>query len=159
MSQTILITGASSGFGLLVAKKLHESGHKVIGTSLTPEKDQPLVPFKLLGLDIGDDASIHAFGKELWQHISQLDVLINNAGYYLSGLAEETTMEQAKRQLEINFWGTVKVTTELLPNFRKQRFGKIITVGSIMGLLNFPSAAFYGASKHALEGYFKSLRV
>jgi len=61
-----------------------------------------------------------------------LDVLINNAGFYLSGLAEETSIEQGKKQLETNFWGTVKLTNELLPYFRKQRFGKIITVGSIL---------------------------
>jgi short-subunit dehydrogenase len=84
--------------------------------------------------------------------------LINNAGFYLSGLAEETTIEQGKKQLETNFWGTVKLTNELLPYFRKQRFGKIITVGSIVGLISLPGGAYYAASKHALEGYFKSLR-
>lgn len=156
MKQTILITGASSGFGLNVATKLHESGYNVVGTSRNPSKIQ--VPFKMLALDIADDNSIKSFINELSKHIFQLDVLINNAGYYLSGLAEETTIEQGKQQLETNFWGTIKLTNELLPHFRKQRFGKIITVGSIMGLLNFPSAAYYGASKHALEGYFKSLR-
>lgn len=99
-----------------------------------------------------------SFSKELFKHINQLDILVNNAGFYLSGLAEETTIEQGRQQMETNFWGTVRLTNELLPYFRKQRTGKIITVGSIMGLLNFPSAAYYGASKHALEGYFKSLR-
>jgi short-subunit dehydrogenase len=156
MKKTILITGASSGFGLKVATKLHESGYNVIGTSRDPNKIQ--VSFKMLALDIADDNSILEFGKELFKHISQLDVLINNAGYYLSGLAEETSIEQGKKQIETNFWGTIKLTNELLPQFRKQRSGKIITIGSIMGLLNFPSAAYYGASKHALEGYFKSLR-
>lgn len=156
MKQTILITGASSGFGLIVATRLHESGYHVIGTSRNPGKMN--VPFKMLALDIADDSSIHSFSIELFNHISQLDVLINNAGFYLSGLAEETTIEQGKQQFDTNFWGTIKLTNELLPYFRKQRSGKIITVGSIMGLLNFPSAAYYGASKHALEGYFKSLR-
>lgn len=156
MRQTILITGASSGFGLLLANQLHEKGYHVIGTSRTPSKVQ--VPFQMLELDIADDDSIRSFSHELFQHISTLDILINNAGYYLSGLAEETTIEQGRQQLETNFWGTVKLTNELLPYFRKQKFGKIITVGSIMGLLNFPNAAYYGASKHALEGYFKSLR-
>ncbi len=156
MKQTILITGASSGFGLIVATKLHESGYNVVGTSRNPNKMQ--VPFKMLALDISDESSINSFGNELFKHISQLDVLVNNAGYYLSGLAEETTTEQGKQQFETNFWGTIKITNEILPYFRKQHFGKIITVGSIMGLLNFPSAAYYGASKHALEGYFKSLR-
>lgn len=156
MKQTILITGASSGFGLIIATKLHESGYNVIGTSRNPGKIQ--VPFKMLALDIANDSSIKSFSNELFKLISQLDVLINNAGYYLSGLAEETTIEQGKQQFETNFWGTVKITNELLPFFRKQRFGKIISIGSITGLLNFPSASYYGASKHALEGYYKSLR-
>jgi short-subunit dehydrogenase len=158
MKQTILITGASSGFGLLIANKLHESGYTVIGTSREPEKYRSKLPFKLLPLDIADDHSIESFGKELFKHINQLDVLINNAGFYLSGLAEETTVEQGKKQLETNFWGTVKLTNELLPYFRKQRFGKIITVGSIVGLISLPGGAYYAASKHALEGYFKALR-
>ncbi len=158
MKQTILITGASSGFGLLLAKHLHQSGYHVIGTSRSPEKNQASVPFKMLKLDIADETSVRSFAKELFEHISRLDVLINNAGYYLSGFAEETSIELGRKQLETNFWGTVALTNELLPYFRKQRFGKIITVGSIMGLLNFPGAAYYGASKHALEGYFKSLR-
>jgi short-subunit dehydrogenase len=158
MKQTILITGASSGFGLLIASKLHETGYSVIGTSREPEKYQSRLPFKLLPLDIDNDDSIESFAKELSKHIRQLDVLINNAGFYLSGLAEETTIEQGRKQLETNFWGTVKLTNELLPWFRKQRFGKIITVGSIVGLISLPGAAYYAASKHALEGYFKSLR-
>lgn len=158
MKQTILITGASSGFGLLVANRLHESGYNVIGTSRNPAKYQSRVPFKLLKLDIVDDKSIQSFGKDLFNQISQLDILINNAGFYLSGLAEETTIEQGKKQLETNFWGTVKLTNELLPYFRKQRFGKIITLGSIMGLISLPGGAYYAASKHALEGYFRALR-
>jgi short-subunit dehydrogenase len=158
MKQTILVTGASSGFGLLIANKLHENGHHVIGTSRNPEKYQRNLPFKLLTLDIANDDSIESFGKVLFSQINRLDVLINNAGFYLSGLAEETTIEQGKKQLETNFWGTVKLTNELLPYFRKQRFGKIITVGSIVGLISLPGGAYYAASKHALEGYFKSLR-
>jgi short-subunit dehydrogenase len=158
MKQTILITGASSGFGLLIANRLHESGYTVIGTSREPEKYQSKLPFKLLPLDIANDNSIESFGKELFKHIKQLDVLINNAGFYLSGLAEETSIEQGKKQMETNFWGTVKLTNELLPYFRKQRFGKIITVSSIVGLISLPGGAYYAASKHALEGYFRALR-
>lgn len=158
MEQTILVTGASSGFGLLIANKLHQSGYHIIGTSRNPQKYQAELPFKLLALDIADDESIEFFGKELFKHIEQLDVLINNAGFYLSGLAEETSIEQGRKQLETNFWGTVKLTNELLPYFRKQRFGKIITLSSIMGLISLPGGAYYAASKHALEGYFRALR-
>lgn len=156
MKQTILITGASSGFGLLLATRLHERGYQVIGTSRNPGKLN--LPFRMLPLDIADETSIRSFSKDLFRHITKLDVLINNAGYYLSGLAEETSIEEGQKQFDTNFWGTIKLTNALLPVFRKQRSGKIITIGSIMGLLNFPTAAYYGASKHALEGYFKSLR-
>jgi short-subunit dehydrogenase len=158
MRQTILVTGASSGFGLLIANKLHENGFHVIGTSRNPEKHQTKVPFKLLPLDIADTNSIESFGKQLFTQINQLDVLINNAGYLVTGLAEETSIELGKQQLETNFWGTVKLTNELLPYFRKQKQGKIITIGSIIGLISLPNVAYYSASKHALEGYFKALR-
>lgn len=158
MEKNILVTGASSGFGLLLANELHKRGYKVIGTSRSPEKIQSAVPFKMLALDITDDNSIKDFSKHLFTEIKQLDVLINNAGFYLSGLAEETTISQGKQQLDTNFWGTVMLTNELLPYFRNQRFGKIITVGSIMGLISLPGGAYYAASKHALEGYFKALR-
>jgi short-subunit dehydrogenase len=159
MKQTILITGASSGFGLLIAQKLHESGFQVIGTSRNPEKYQDKLPFKLLALDIADDSSIESFGKQLFSQINKLDVLINNAGYLVTGLAEETSIEMGKQQFETNFWGTVKLTNELLPYFRKQKQGKIITVGSLLGLVSLPNVAYYAASKHALEGYFKALRL
>ena len=158
MKKNILVTGASSGFGLLLATELHKSGYNVIGTSRNPDKNQSSLPFKMLALDITDDKSIKCFGKQLFTKIKQLDVLINNAGFYLSGLAEETTITQGKQQFETNFWGTVMLTNELLPYFRNQRFGKIVTVGSIMGLISLPGGAYYAASKHALEGYFKALR-
>ena len=159
MKQTILVTGASSGFGLLIANKLHQSGYNVIGTSRNPEKYQAKLPFKLLALDIADDDSIESFRKELFSQVKQLDVLINNAGYLVTGLAEETSIEIGKQQFETNFWGTIKLTNELLPYFRKQKHGKIITVGSLLGLVSLPNVAYYAASKHALEGYFKALRL
>ncbi len=158
MEKTVLITGASSGFGLVLANELHQKGFKVIGTSRNPEKYEAKIPFKLLRLNIDDDNSIEQFTNELFQHIDQIDVLVNNAGYMLTGVAEETPVELAKQQFETNFWGTVKVTNALLPYFRQQKFGHIITISSIVGLIGPPNLAYYSASKHALEGYFKSLR-
>jgi short-subunit dehydrogenase len=159
MKQTILVTGASSGIGLLIANKLHQTGHHVIGTSRSPEKHRSKLPFKLLPLDLTDDDSIESFGKQLFGQIGQIDVLINNAGYLVTGLAEETSVELGRQQFETNFWGTVKFTNELLPYFRKQKSGRIITIGSIVGLIGLPNVSYYSASKHALEGYFKSLRL
>ena len=123
MKQTILVTGASSGFGLLIANKLHQSGYTVIGTSRDPQKYQAKLPFKLLALDIADDNSIESFGKELFSQVKQLDVLINNAGYLVTGLAEETSVEIGKQQFDTNFWGTIKLTNKLLPYFKKQQQG------------------------------------
>lgn len=157
MKQTILITGASSGFGLLIANELHKKGYNVIGTSRNPEKYTSL-PFKMIALDLASEESINTFSERIFKEINRLDILINNAGFLVSGIAEETPIELGRQQLETNFWGTIKVTNAVLPYFRKQRFGKIITVGSIVGLVSFPNSAYYAASKHALEGYFKALR-
>jgi short-subunit dehydrogenase len=158
MKQIILVTGASSGFGLLVATKLHESGYEVIGTSRNPEKYATKLPFKMIALDLDSEPSVNSFSERLFKEIPQLDILINNAGFLVTGIAEETPIELGRKQFETNFWGTIKVTNAILPYFRKQKFGEIITVGSITGLVAFPSTSYYAASKHALEGYFKALR-
>lgn len=128
MKKTVLITGASSGFGLLLANQLQQQGFNVIGTSREPEKHAGKVPFKMLRLDIDDDESIRHFTDQLFAHTQQLDVLVNNAGYMVTGLAEETSVAVGRDQFETNFWGTVKVTNALLPHFRKQKRGQIITV-------------------------------
>ncbi|VXB17812.1 Short-chain dehydrogenase/reductase [Pseudomonas sp. 8O] len=158
MKKTVLITGASSGFGLMLANNLHQQGFNVIGTSRTPEKYKGKLPFKLLALDVSDDSSIKYFTEKLFQHTKQLDVLVNNAGYMVTGIAEETPVELGRQQFETNFWGTVKVTNALLPYFRRQKQGQIITVSSIVGLIGPPNLSYYTASKHAVQGYFKALR-
>ena len=158
MSQTILVTGASSGFGFLIANKLHNSGYSVIGTSRNPEKYASKLPFKMIALDLDSEQSIKTLPERLFKETGRLDMLINNAGFLVNGIAEETPIELGRQQFETNFWGTIKVTNTILPYFRKQKSGKIITVGSIVGLVSFPNAAYYSASKHALEGYFKALR-
>jgi len=158
MNKTVLITGASSGFGLAVANTLKNNGYNVIGTSRNPEKYQNKVSFKLIQLDLDNEQSIQSFSQLLLKETQTVDVLINNAGYMLKGLAEETPIEIGKKQFETNFWGTVELTNQILPIFRKQKSGKIITVSSFVGLIGHPNISFYSASKHALEGYFKSLR-
>lgn len=158
MKQNILVTGASSGFGLLIANKLHQNGYNVIGTSRNPEKYVAQIPFKMIALDLDSELSISTFSERIFKEVGKLDILINNAGFLVNGIAEETPIELGRQQFETNFWGTIKVTNAILPHFRKQKFGKIITVGSIVGLVSFPNAAYYAASKHALEGYYKALR-
>lgn len=158
MSKNILVTGASSGFGLLIANELHRKGYNVIGTSRNPSKMKSSVPFKMIALDLESEQSINTLSERVFKEIKQLDVLINNAGFLVTGIAEEIPIELGRKQFETNFWGTIKVTNAILPFFRKQKFGKIISVGSITGLVAFPNTAYYASSKHALEGYFKALR-
>jgi NADP-dependent 3-hydroxy acid dehydrogenase YdfG len=90
MKKNILVTGASSGFGLLVANELHKKGYNVIGTSRNPEKYTAKLPFKMIALDLDSDDSINTFPDRLFKEIGKLDVLINNAGFLVSGIAEET---------------------------------------------------------------------
>jgi len=156
--QNILVTGASSGFGLQIANKLHQSGYNVIGTSRNPEKHTSKLTFKMLALDLDSDESINTLPERLFSEVDQLDILINNAGFLVTGIAEEVPIDLGRRQFETNFWGTIRVTNAVLPFFRKQKSGKIITVGSITGLVAFPNTSYYASSKHALEGYFKALR-
>jgi short-subunit dehydrogenase len=158
-TQVILITGATSGIGLLIAKKLHDYGCKVFGTSRNPEKYKDNVPFELIPLDITSQESISNCIEILFSKVQTLDVLINNAGSFLGGSVEETTIKEAYNQFETNFWGAVKMTKAILPIMRKQRSGKIITTGSLTGLIGIPYSSYYSASKHALEGFYKSLRL
>ena len=115
MKQTILITGASSGFGLLIANKLHESGYNVIGTSRNPEKYASKLPFKMIALDLDSELSINTLPDRLFKEIGRIDILINNAGFLVTGIAEEIPVELGRQQFETNFWGTIKVTNAILP--------------------------------------------
>jgi NAD(P)-dependent dehydrogenase (short-subunit alcohol dehydrogenase family) len=158
-NKVILVTGASSGIGLLIANRLHNEGYIVYGTSRTPEKHRDKVPFKLLSLDVTSDGSVRDCIGRVMSEVPTIDVLINNAGGLLAGSVEETAIEQAYEQFETNFWGSVKMTKAILPIMRKQRSGKIIAISSLIGLIGVPFNSYYAASKHALEGFYKSLRL
>jgi len=146
MSQTVLVTGASSGIGQATARLLTEQGFKVYGTSRKP--DGNLIP-----LDVRSDDSVRA----CVERVGPIDVLVNNAGYTLMGAAEETSVDEAKAQLETNFFGVVRMVNAVLPAMRKAGAGKIINVGSLAGITAIPFGAFYTASKFALEGYSEAL--
>jgi len=146
MSQTVLVTGASSGIGQVIAQLLTERGFTVYGTPRKPTGT--LVP-----LDVRSDDSVRA----CLDRVGKIDVLVNNAGYTLMGSAEETSIEEAKGQLETNFFGVVRMVNAVLPAMRKAGAGKIINVGSLAGITAIPFGAFYTASKFALEGYSEAL--
>src|SRR5204862_208425 len=156
MSQTILVTGASSGIGQATARLLAERGFKVFGTARKPESAQSQ-GVTMLALDVRSDESVRACVAQVMAKAGRLDVLVNNAGYAIMGAAEETSLDEARAQFETNFFGIVRMVNAVLPGMRAAGAGKIINVSSLAGNTAIPYSAFYSASKFALEGYSESL--
>jgi len=156
MPKVVLVTGASSGIGAAVAQLFHRRGFMVFGTSRStnPNSHQE---FPMLRLDVNSDASAEACVREVLARAGRLDILVNNAGYALGGAAEETSIEEAKEQFETNFFGVVRMVKAVLPAMREARSGRIITIGSLAGLMAIPFNAFYSSTKFALEGYLEAL--
>lgn len=163
-----IITGASSGFGLLSAIELAKQEFQVVATMRDLKKADSLLELAnqagvvkrihLHCLDVTSIESIQQFSEYL-PHFKTIDVLVNNAGYALGGFSEEISIEQYRKQFETNFFGVISVTNIILPIMRTQGFGKIINMSSISGKIGFPGMSPYVASKHALEGYSESLRL
>lgn len=153
----IVITGASSGIGKIVATYLSQLGHRVIGTSRFVEGS--FENFELLKLDVTSDDSVKEFRKQLFEKVSQVDVLINNAGFVISGPIESLSTKEAQQQFETNYFGVVRVIQQLIPHFRMNNKGKIINICSIAGHIGMPFQAHYSASKFALEGLTEALRL
>jgi NAD(P)-dependent dehydrogenase (short-subunit alcohol dehydrogenase family) len=162
--QVVLITGSSTGFGRLFTETLARKGHTVFATMRDPagrnaknaaeirtlaEKDS--LPIHVLEMDVTDDASVQRAVDAAIARAGRIDVAINNAGYYLSGLEEAVTTEQAQRLMDTNFIGPVRVNRAVLPHMRRQRSGVLMHISSGAGRVVLPSAGFYCASKFALE--------
>jgi NAD(P)-dependent dehydrogenase (short-subunit alcohol dehydrogenase family) len=155
--KVVLVTGASSGFGQLIAQKLAAVGYCVFGTS---RKEHPASQgVEMLTLDVTSEASVQSSINRLLAQTNRIDVLVNNAGQIHASMIEETSLEQAKEVFETNFWGVVRVTNAVLPIMRQQRSGHIINMSSLAGLLGAPGQGFYCASKFALEGYSEALSI
>lgn len=157
MSKVILITGASKGIGLEMARLLQKQGHTIYGTSRKPEKSS-VTDIRLLPLDVTDAQSVQQCVDAVVQEAGRIDVLINNAGYDIYGAAEDTTFDELQAQVDTNFYGTVRMTRSVLPIMRQRESGQIINISSIGGLISLPFNSAYAASKFALEGYSESLR-
>jgi NAD(P)-dependent dehydrogenase (short-subunit alcohol dehydrogenase family) len=152
-----LVTGASSGIGEATAKQLAMAGYKVYGTSRRGVQSGQR-SFAMLPLDVTSDESVEAAVKELIRLDGRIDLLVNNAGFGIApGAAEESSMEQARSIFETNFFGIVRMTRAVVPHMRRQGAGRIVNIGSVLGLLPAPYMALYAASKHAIEGYSESL--
>jgi NADP-dependent 3-hydroxy acid dehydrogenase YdfG len=166
MAKTILITGASSGFGRLTAEKLANSGHRVFaGFRSTDGAKKPVADelrgkkIEILRLDVTDQASIDSAVKQLLKTTNnQLDVVVNNAGMASAGISESFTAEQVREMFDVNVFGVQRVIRATLPALRARRSGLVINIGSILGRVTIPFFGLYGASKYAVEAMTDSYR-
>ena len=166
MAKTILITGASSGFGRVTAETLAASGHKVFAgfRSIEGAKKQVADELKeknieILNLDVTDQASVDgAVAQLLEKSNNKLDVVINNAGVASAGISEGFTPEQVRVLFEVNVFGVQRILRATLPVLRAQRSGLVINIGSILGRVTLPFFGHYGASKYAVEAMTDSYR-
>ncbi|HWJ51413.1 MAG TPA: oxidoreductase [Solirubrobacteraceae bacterium] len=159
-SKAVLITGCSSGIGRATALRLARSGWTVYATARRPETIEDLkdAGCRTLALDVTDEDSMQAAVAEVEREHGAVGVLINNAGYSQSGAIETVPVEAMRRQFETNVFGLVRLTQLVLPKMRAQRWGKIVNLGSMGGLLTFPGGGHYHATKHALEAISDALR-
>lgn len=152
-----LVTGASSGIGKAAAAALAEAGFEVIGTSRDTSRLAPVRGVTLMDLDLADDESVASLVERVIERFGRIDVLVNNAGIGTSGAAEESSVAQDQRILDVNVLGAIRMMKAVLPHMRARKSGRIVNLSSVLGLIPQPYMAIYAASKHALEGYSESL--
>jgi NAD(P)-dependent dehydrogenase (short-subunit alcohol dehydrogenase family) len=161
MAKTFLITGVSSGFGQALAEAALSDGHTVAGTV---RNDADKQKFEALGprahalvLDVTDTKAIAPAVNDAESRIGAIDILVNNAGYGHEGILEESSIDDLRRQFEVNVFGAVVMIQAVLPAMRKRRAGHIINITSMGGIITLPGLSYYHGSKFALEGISESL--
>ncbi len=159
--KVIFITGASSGIGYDTAERLAKQGHKVYGAARRMDKMTPLKAFGVIPIqmDVTDDASMVAGVNAVMEAEGRIDVLVNNAGYGYFGAIENVSMEEARRQIEVNVFGLARLTQLVLPHMRAQGSGRIVNVASIAGKMALYFGGWYHVSKYAVEGFSDALRM
>jgi NAD(P)-dependent dehydrogenase (short-subunit alcohol dehydrogenase family) len=152
-----LVTGASSGIGKEVAVRLVEAGFQVVGTSRDASALTAREGLTFVDLDVSSDASVTAAVEHVLGGFGRLDVLVNNAGIGSAGAAEELSVAQDRKVIDVNVIGVIRMMNAVLPHMRAQGRGRIVNISSVAGLVPQPHMAVYVASKHALEGYSESV--
>jgi len=153
----IFITGISSGFGKAMAELFVSQGHTVYGTIRKQGDNIPGVRYLIA--DVTDEQSVDAAFLQFAEMEQHLDVFINNAGIGIGGPLEFSSIEEAQRQMDVNFTGLLRWLRHIVPMMRQQKSGKIIAISSIGGLMGLPFQGLYSASKFAIEGYLEALRM
>jgi NAD(P)-dependent dehydrogenase (short-subunit alcohol dehydrogenase family) len=160
-----VITGSSSGIGLVSALILARNGYTTYATMRSPDKDTSIktvvqnegLPIRIVQLDVTDDGSVKNAVDHIRSEAGRIDVLVNNAGYPLGGAFEDLAMEEIKSQYETNLFGLIRVTQAVLPTMRRQRSGRIINISSGNGIFGFPGISAYVSTKFAVEGLSEAI--
>jgi short-subunit dehydrogenase len=160
MNKVVLITGASAGIGKAAAIYLAQNGYTVYAAARRIEKMQQLKAFgiKTIVLDVTKNESTVACVDQILKEAGSIDILVNNAGFGSYGAIEDVQMEDARYQLEVNVFGSMRLVQLVLPGMRKKGYGKIVNISSVGGKVAGPLGGWYHASKFALEGLSDSLR-
>lgn len=162
-----VITGCSSGIGMLTAVEMARRGFRVVATMRNLAKRAPLdsaaaedgVTLDVRRLDITEYDSLAPFIQQVVGDHGRIDVLVNNAGFAMGGFAEDVSLEELRQQMETNFYGHVAMTQAAFPVFRRQADGLILMISSISGRCPHPVVGAYAASKFALEAWSEALRI
>lgn len=157
---TIFITGTSSGIGRATAKYFSGKGWNVGAAMRSPEKEtelENLPGVKLYKIDVTDTESVEAAKDSVIADFGKIDVVVNNAGYAVSGYFENMTEEQIRRQYDVNVFGLMRVTKAFLPHFRENHAGTFVNLSSIGGIASFPGLYIYNSTKFAVEGFSEGI--
>ena len=154
MKKTAIVTGGSSGIGKCTAEHLRDAGITVYEFSRRDCENTGIVH---RSVDVTDEAQVKQAVQEVFDAEGRIDILVSCAGYGISGAVEFTETEDAKRQLDVNFFGTVNCTRAVLPYMRGKRKGRIVCIGSVAGPIPIPFQTFYSVSKAAINSYVMAL--
>ena len=162
MTKVWFITGSSRGLGKSLTEAVLATGNKVVATARNPEQLKDLdekYPNKMLALqlDVSEKSQIHSAIDQAVKHFGQIDVLVNNAGFGITGAAEAFTDEQVRSQLEVNLYAPIEITRAVLPYMRQQRSGRILQISSIGGRVGNAGLTMYQAAKFGLSGFTEAL--
>lgn len=164
--KTYWITGASSGIGEALARKLSENGHRLIVSARNAEKLESLktgleksCEVRVLPFDLKDVAEAPATVQKAIAFFGKIDVVVLNAGLSQRSLVKDTDLKVYRELMEVNYFGNIAITAALLPQFLKENSGHFVVISSLVGKFGTPYRSGYAASKHALHGYYDSLRA
>jgi NAD(P)-dependent dehydrogenase (short-subunit alcohol dehydrogenase family) len=160
-----VVTGSTGGIGLATSLALARNGYLTYATmrnlakgdSVQSVADKQHLPIRVVQLDVTDENSIKSAIQSILSQTGRIDLLVNNAGYGLTGALEDIGIDEIKAQYDTNLYGVIRVTQEVLPIMRKQGSGRIINISSGAGRFGFPGGSAYVSSKFALEGLSESM--